>query len=178
MPLLSGPSFLGPWVQEKRWVYTWAEVGTGAHLNDVGIGAALVRFVVLGILEQHLVHVSAGVLKQLVGVVEDDECNLAVTQHAQFVGLLHQPKLPLGECHLQESSGWPGLIRVPLPIDIASSLEFHSQGDLATVDRHPWSRKEQNSTRASLRQERRPHFSVCSGLRRAAWPPVEGGNSC
>lgn len=100
MPLLSGPSFLGPWVQEKRWVYTWAEVGTGAHLDDVSIGAALVRLVVLGVLEQHLVHVGAGVLEQLVGVVEDDEGNLAVAQHAQLIGLLHQPKLPLGEGHL------------------------------------------------------------------------------
>lgn len=121
MPLLSGPSFLGPWVQEKRWVYTWAEVGTGAHLDDVSIGAALVRLVVLGVLEQHLVHVGAGVLEQLVGVVEDDEGNLAVTQHAQLIGLLHQPKLPLGEGHLQESSVWPGLIRVSLPTDIAST---------------------------------------------------------
>lgn len=121
MPLLSGPSFLGPWVQEKRWVYTWAEVGTGAHLDDVSIGAALVRLVVLGVLEQHLVHVGAGVLEQLVGVVEDDEGNLAVAQHAQLIGLLHQPKLPLGEGHLQESSVWPGLIRVSLPTDIAST---------------------------------------------------------
>lgn len=116
LPLLPGPSLLGPWV----WVCTWAEVGT-AHLDDVSIGAALVRLVVLGVLEQHLVHVGAGVLEQLVGVVEDDERDLAVAQHAQLVGLLHQPKLPLGEGHLQESSAWPGLIRVPLPIDIAST---------------------------------------------------------
>lgn len=49
-----------------------------AHLDDVGVGAALVRLVVLCILEQHLVHVGAGVLEQLVGVVEDDERDLAV----------------------------------------------------------------------------------------------------
>jgi hypothetical protein len=42
-------------------------------------------------------------------VVEDDESNLTVTQHTQLVGLLHQPKLPLGECHLQEGGEWPGL---------------------------------------------------------------------
>lgn len=131
-------------------------MGPGAHLNDVSIGAALMRLVVLRVLEQHLVHVGAGVLKQLVGVVEDDERDLTVAQHTQFVGLLHQPKLPLGECHLQESSGWPGLIRVPLPIDIASTLEFYTHGDSAMVDGNPWSRKEQNSTRASLSQERRP----------------------
>lgn len=73
----------------------------GAHLNDVGIGAALVRLVVLRVLEQHLVHVGAGVLEQLVGVVKDDERNLAVAEHTQLVCLLHQPELPLGECHLQ-----------------------------------------------------------------------------
>lgn len=125
MPLLSGPSFLGPWVQEKRWVYAWAEVGTGAHLDDVSIGAALVWLVVLGVLEQHLVHVGAGILEQLVGVVEDDERDLAVAQHTQLVGLLHQSKLPLGEGHLQESIVWPGLIRVPLPVDIASTYPSH-----------------------------------------------------
>jgi hypothetical protein len=58
------------------------------------------RFIVLSVLEQHFVHVGAGILEQLVGVVEDDESNLTVTQHTQLVGLLHQPKLPLGECHL------------------------------------------------------------------------------
>lgn len=103
MPLLPCPSFLGTWVQEKTWVYTWAEVGTDAHLNDVSIGAALMRFVVLCVLEQHFVHVGAGILKQLVGVVENDECDLAVTQYTQLVSLLHQPELPLGECHLQRS---------------------------------------------------------------------------
>lgn len=50
----------------------------GTHLDDVSIGAALMRLVVLGVLEQHLVHVGAGILEQLVGVVEDDERNLAV----------------------------------------------------------------------------------------------------
>lgn len=72
----------------------------GAHLDDVGVGSALVRLVVLRVLEQHLVHVRAGVLEQLVGVVEDDERDLAVAEHAQFIRLLHQPELPLGECHL------------------------------------------------------------------------------
>lgn len=75
--------------------------GTWAHLNDVGVGAALMWLVVLCVLEQDLVHVGAGVLKQLVGVVEDDERNLTITEHAQLICLLHQPELALGECHLQ-----------------------------------------------------------------------------
>lgn len=60
------------------------------------------RLVVLGVLEQDLVHVSAGILEQLVGVVEDDEGDLAVTQDTQLIRLLHQTKLPLGERHLVE----------------------------------------------------------------------------
>lgn len=70
------------------------------YLDDVGVGPALVRLVVLGVLEQDLVHVGAGVLEQLVGVVEDDEGDLAVAQDAQLVRLLHQAELPLGERHL------------------------------------------------------------------------------
>lgn len=58
------------------------------------------RLVVFGVLEQDLVHVGAGVLEQLVGVVEDDEGDLAVTEDAQLVRLLHQAELPLGEGHL------------------------------------------------------------------------------
>lgn len=60
------------------------------------------RLVVLGVLEQDLVHVGAGVLEQLVRVVEDDEGDLAVTQDTQLVRLLHQTELPLGERHLVE----------------------------------------------------------------------------
>ena len=43
-----------------------------AHLHDVRVRPALVRLVVLRVLEQHLVHVRAGVLEQLVGAVEND----------------------------------------------------------------------------------------------------------
>ena len=71
------------------------------HLHNVCVGPALVRLVVLGVLEQHLVHVGAGVLEQLVGAVEDDQGDLAVAQHAQLVGFLHQAKLTLGERHLR-----------------------------------------------------------------------------
>ena len=77
-----------------------SEIKCGVHLDDVGVGAALVRLVVLCVFEQDLVHVGAGVLEQLVGVVEDDEGDLAVAQHAQLVRLLHQAKLALGERHL------------------------------------------------------------------------------
>ena len=71
-----------------------------SHLNDVLVGSALVGLVVLGVLEQHLVHVGGGILEQLVAAVEDDESDLAVAQHRQLVCLLHQPKLTLGERHL------------------------------------------------------------------------------
>ena len=71
------------------------------HLDDVLVGAALVRLVVLCVLEQHLVHVAARVLEQPVGAVEDDERNLAVAQHAQLVRLLHQAELALRERHLR-----------------------------------------------------------------------------
>lgn len=72
------------------------------YLNDVGIGPAFMGLVVLRILEQDLVHVGAGVLKQLVRVVKDDESDLAVAQDTQLIGLLHQTKFPLGEGHLRE----------------------------------------------------------------------------
>ena len=71
------------------------------NLNYVFIGARLVRFVVLGVLEEDAVHVGAGVLEEAVAAVEDDESDLAVAQHAQLVRLLHQSELPLREGHLQ-----------------------------------------------------------------------------
>lgn len=73
------------------------------HLNDVRIGPALMGLVVLSVLKQHLVHVGAGILEQLVGVVENDQGDLAVAQHAQLVGFLHQAELTLGEGHLEAS---------------------------------------------------------------------------
>lgn len=76
-----------------RWIY----------LNDVCVGPALVRLIVLCVFKQDLVHVSAGILEQLVGVVEDDQSDLAVTQHTQLVGFLHQTKLSLCECHLRQN---------------------------------------------------------------------------
>ena len=41
------------------------------------------------VLQQDLVHVSGGVLKQFVVGIEDDDGDLADTQHAEFVGLFH-----------------------------------------------------------------------------------------
>lgn len=73
------------------------------RLNDILVGAALMGLVVLGVLEEHLVHVGAGILEQFVGGVEDDECDLTVTQDAQLISLLHQTELPLGESYLSVS---------------------------------------------------------------------------
>lgn len=72
-------------------------------LDDVFICAALMRFVVLCVLQQYIVHICAGILEQLIGAVEYDESDLAVTKDAQFIGLLHQPKLSFGEGHLSVS---------------------------------------------------------------------------
>ena len=86
----------------------WASCGRGGgsrgYLEDVSVGAALVGLAVLRVLQKHPVHVCAGVLEEAVGAVEDDEGNLAVAEHAQLVGLLHQPKLSLGECYLDSVS--------------------------------------------------------------------------
>ena len=60
------------------------------------------RFVVLCVLQQYIVHICAGILEQLIGAVEYDESDLAVTKDAQFIGLLHQPKLSFGEGHLKK----------------------------------------------------------------------------
>jgi len=71
-------------------------------LNDVFVGATLLRIAVFSILEQNSVHVRARVLEQLVGTVEHDQRDLTVAQNTQFVRFLHQSKLPLGECHLRD----------------------------------------------------------------------------
>ena len=58
------------------------------------------RLVIFGVLEQHFVHVGRCVLEQLVGAAEDDQCDFAIAQHRQFVGLLHHPEFALVERHL------------------------------------------------------------------------------
>lgn len=55
---------------------------------------------VLRVLQEHAVHVRAGILEEAIGAVEDDEGDLTVAEHAQLIGLLHQPELPLGKRHL------------------------------------------------------------------------------
>lgn len=105
----TAPSSTPGSVRGRGDVHTGGGACARAHLDDVGVGAAFVRLVVLRVLEQHLVHVGAGVLEQLVGVIEYDERDLAVAQHTQLVRLLHQPELPLGECHLQVGGGRPGV---------------------------------------------------------------------
>lgn len=58
------------------------------------------RFIVLGVLEQDLVHVGRGVLEQFIGRIEDDERDFTIAQDAQFVRFLHQAELALRERHL------------------------------------------------------------------------------
>lgn len=81
------------------WLHGAGKEGPG-YLEDVSVGAALVGLTVLCVFQEHSVHVRAGILEEAVGTVEDDEGDLTVTEHAQLVGLLHQPKLPLGKCYL------------------------------------------------------------------------------
>ena len=71
-----------------------------SYLNDVLVGPALVRLVVLCVLEEHLVHIRAGVLEQFVGRVEDDEGDLTVAQDGELVRLFHQAELTFGEGYL------------------------------------------------------------------------------
>lgn len=63
------------------------------------------RLAVLGVFEQHTVHVAARILEEALRAVEDDQRNVAVTKHAQLVSLLHQPELALGESYLHHSGG-------------------------------------------------------------------------
>lgn len=72
------------------------------YLQYIGVGSALVRFAVLSVLKEHFVHVSASILEETIGAVEDDESNFAVTQHTQLVCFFHQAKLTLGERHLKK----------------------------------------------------------------------------
>ena len=70
------------------------------YLDDVLVGTALVRLVVLGVLEQDSVHVGAGVLGQFVGAGEENQRDLDIAQYAQLVRFLHQTELALCERHL------------------------------------------------------------------------------
>lgn len=70
------------------------------NLNNLLIGAALMRLIELCVPQEHLVHVCAGILEEFVGAVEDNQCDLTVTKNTQFIGLLHQTKLPFCEGYL------------------------------------------------------------------------------
>lgn len=89
------------------WLHGPKEEGPG-YLEDVGVGAALMGLTVLRVLQEHSVHVCAGILEEAVGTVEDDEGDLTVAEYTQLIGFLHQPKLPLGKCHLDPGpmGGW------------------------------------------------------------------------
>lgn len=72
--------------------------------------------VVLGVFQQDFVHVGAGVLKQLVGAVEDDEGDFTVTQNTQLVGFFHQTELPLHESHLKEQKDQLSFLQTSGPV--------------------------------------------------------------
>ena len=101
-----GPNKL--WFCQSLWAH---QPHMRPHLHDVGVCPALVWLVILRVLEEHLVHVGAGVLEQLVGAVEDDQRDLTVAQHAQLVCLLHQPKFPLCKCHLGKREQQAGFLK-------------------------------------------------------------------
>jgi len=106
-----------------------ARRGTKWNLDDVLVGSALLRVAVLGVLEQDSVHVGAGVLEQLVGTVEHDQCDLAVTQNTQLIRLLHQTELALRERHLHnqqhQGSKNPGFFKKAQPSGFYWVLGFY-----------------------------------------------------
>jgi len=70
------------------------------NLDDVTVSSTLVRLIVLRVSKQYAIHVRACILEQFVGAVEYDQSDFAVAKNAQFVRLLHQAKLPLRKCNL------------------------------------------------------------------------------
>lgn len=72
----------------------------GTHLDNILVGEGLVGFVVLGVLEENLVHVGARILVQLVARTEDNQRDLAVAKYRQLVRLLHHAEFPLVKGHL------------------------------------------------------------------------------
>lgn len=69
-------------------------------------------FVVLGVLEENLVHVGARILVQLVARTEDNQGDLAVAQYRQFVRLLHHAEFPLVKGHLSHIKAERGGCRI------------------------------------------------------------------
>jgi hypothetical protein len=66
----------------------------------IGAASSFVRLGVLGVFEEDLVHVCAGILEQLAAGVENDERHLTVAKHRELHGFLHQTILPFCECDL------------------------------------------------------------------------------
>ena len=58
------------------------------------------RLVVLGVLEQDLVHVGWCILVEFIRAAEDDKGDLTVTQHRKLVRFLHDAEFALVERHL------------------------------------------------------------------------------
>lgn len=73
-----------------------------SYLNNVRVGSAFVRLIIFRVLEKDFVHISAGVLKQLVRAVENDEGYFTVTEHTEFIGFLHESKLSLCKSDLDK----------------------------------------------------------------------------
>lgn len=69
-------------------------------LNNIVISPGFMRLIVFGVFEQDLVHVSGRVLEQFVARVKDDECDLTIAQHRQFICLFHQTELAFCESNL------------------------------------------------------------------------------
>lgn len=49
-----------------------------SYLDNIWIRSTLMWFIVFCILQQHLVHISAGILEKFIGAVEDYESNFTV----------------------------------------------------------------------------------------------------
>lgn len=104
-----------------------------ANLDDILIGQRLVGFVVLGVLEQHLVHVGGGILVEPVGAAEDDESDLAIAQHRQFVGFFHDAEFALIERHLLFFN-WVVCFSIPLRMRAEKKNEWIAYGKRTEID--------------------------------------------
>lgn len=96
------------------------------HLDNILVGEGLVGFVVLGVLEENLVHVGARILVQLVARTEDNQRDLAVAQHRQFVRLLHHAEFPLVKGHLSHIKAEGG---VASKVNLSGISVARSRGD-------------------------------------------------
>lgn len=101
------------------------------HLDNILVGEGLVGFVVLGVLEENLVHVGARILVQLVARTEDNQRDLAVAQHRQFIRLLHHAEFPLVKGHLShiKAEGGVRISKVNLS-GVSAAVEAALKGDI------------------------------------------------